>query len=67
MDELHLWFVTYEIHTYDDRFIVEGMKTQSDCIGNAIKDIDMILADGLEAHNWSDYNIISATIVPNIH
>jgi len=66
MDEMLLWYVTYQIHTYDQRFIVEGRKVEATNIGQALNEVDCALSVAMDRYNWSDYTITAVTVIPEL-
>ena len=67
MDELLTWWVTYQLHTYDGVYVIEGRKVKAPTIGEAIVETDAVLDMAMCRHNWSDYNITAVTVIPELH
>lgn len=68
MDDLKLcWSIIAEYHDRDEVFHLRDNTVYAESIGEAIEIVDGWLADGMEVDGWSDYHIIGANIVPELH
>ena len=61
------WNVVFTWHDSDGKWHTESEIIEAATIGEAIRDADEYLADTMESEDWSDYWIIGANIVPEMH
>ena len=62
-----LWAVTCEYHTRQENRYVFTRNVIAENIIDAINDLGDIMDKLMEKFNLSDYHILSATIIPELH
>lgn len=62
-----LWVVTFEFHSRDERRHVASVNVIAEDIVQAINIVGEKNAKIMEKLHWSDYHIMSAVIVPELH
>ena len=67
MDEIKTWCVNYTYHTKEEKFMTNSMMVPAVTIAEAINVADAIINEEFESHRWSDYLVVNAFLVKEVH
>lgn len=67
MDEDKPWGVVYTFHDKAENFYVDVIAVTAPSVGSAIKTADEKLDKMSDENRWSDYMVVSAVLVREVH